>query len=345
MTTSQEESISVKDRAFYLLIAVGVAVSVLTELEKVSPFVKQLCGGDTGGCAKVGASEYSSLLGVPLGYWGVLSYIVLLLLYRYRRNFSVIFVSVMMGAEIYFVYLQYAVIKSFCMLCMANFAVVAILTLLLFVTALTKEKQDSFRVVGAVVLLVTFFAFFIPLELKLQDRQSGETAKRVESITSFGDSSSPYRLEIFTDYMCSHCAHYEETVKRIIEQYPEIYIVFRDVIFDPKSLTPMAVAYTGSVAYYEGQKEYVKRRFETFENQKDIYNYLAPRFKLIPKDDEMRAAIKKKLDEDAEQAEKLGIHATPTTVIISNGKRQDMISGYIDFHKLKPKLEKLLGRQ
>ncbi len=332
--------------AFYALLIVGIIICILTELEKVSPLVRELCGGENSGCSEVSASDYSKLFGVSLGIWGLGSYLVLGGLYGYRKSFSVLFASAMLGAEIYFVYLQVAVIHAICRLCMANFATVLALAVLLLATACPEKNREQFRAQGVVVVLVSFLLFFIPQRLTTASTQppSDVFAKRVDSITSLGDPASKFRVEIFTDYECSHCAKYEETVKRIIKEYPEIYIVFRDFPLSFHKVSPMAVAYAGSIAYFQGREAYWKARNEIFEHQKDIYNYLAPRYEMVKQTSEMKKAVKRKVDDDIKIARRLSIDSTPQTAIFNDGRLVKKLVGHIDFFKIKPELDKLTGR-
>jgi len=331
----------------YGLIIVGAIISLLTELEKISPTIKKICGGETGGCARVAASDYSSLFGVPLGILGIIAYIILAYLYKYEREKSPILISVMMGAEVYFVFLQISVIKAICPLCMANFAVVVSLSIFLFTTISPKDDPKFFRGLSAFLAVLTFLLLFIPY-LVNEDAKTSATKKsipiKVESMTSWGDSNSLHRLEIFTDYQCPHCARYEPTVKAIMENYPNIYIVFRDVILNPKGLSPMAISINGAVAFYKGREAYLKARLETFENQKNLYNYLAPRFKMLGDDIKMKNAVKFKVQKDYQMAEMFGVRNTPTTIMISNGKLIDKIEGGTSFEKIKPKLDAFLKK-
>lgn len=328
-----------KEIAFYTLAAAGIFICILTELEKVSPLIRELCGGALGGCSQVGATEYSTLFGVSLGIWGLFSYVALVALYHFRRLYAVIFVAFLLGVEIYFVYLQLFVIQVVCPVCIANFFTVASIALLLFLTESPEKRRERFRAAWVVVILLSFLVFFVPQKL-----QAGNFEKRVESITSWGNPSSKYRIEVYSDYQCLHCARYEETIKGIIRSYPQIYIVFRDYIIKTNRLSPMAVSYAGSVAFYQGREMYLKVRFEAFENQKNLYNYLAPRFKTIRDDKKMKEAVKMKLAKDLEAARKLSVTSTPTTALIADGKLYKVIKGNVPFWRLKPELDKFVSR-
>ena len=329
-------------RFFYIFCAVGIVASILTELEKVSPTVRAICGGDTGGCAQVGESEYSRLFGIPLGIWGLLSYAVWIVLYRTKQAWSLLFGSILMGAEFYFLFVMVSVLNTICPLCMLQFSAVLATNILLFSTvkppAGTLNTNEKFRAAGIGIILVSFLAFFVPHKLS-----EGKIAVSVDTLTSLGDPSLKHRLEVFSDYECSHCKKYDETLKEVIANYPQIQIVFRDYIIGGHKLAPMAISYTGSVAYYQGKEMYLKARYETFDNQKNLFTYLRPRFEAIRDDEVMRNAVKDKLSADFKEAKRHGVRSTPTTVMIANGKIVGKFSGSKSMAQLKPELEKLLA--
>ena len=324
---------------FYLLSGIGIIVCVLTELEKISPAIRDLCGGDTGGCAAVGESEYSRLFGVPLGILGALSYIAWVGLYHYRKTFAVLFGSILMGAEIYFLFLMASVLQVFCPLCLTQFTVVLLLNIFLLATVEPEKDKDKFRAIAVILIAASFLAFYVPHKMNFKGVE-----KHVESITSWGNPASKYRMEVFSDYQCGHCKKFDETVKDVIKKYPQVYIVFRDMILPRHQLAPMAISYAGSVAFYEGQDMYLKARFETFDNQKDLYQYIVPRFEAIRDDKEMKDAIKAKLKKDFELAKSLDVRSTPTTILVRDGRLVLKFSGNRSFEKLKPDLDKLISR-
>jgi uncharacterized membrane protein len=324
---------------FYILSAVGIIVCILTELEKISPAIRDLCGGDSGGCAKVGESEYSRLLGIPLGILGLLSYLVWIGIYRYRKTLAVYFGAVIMGAEVYFLFLMASVLQVYCPLCLAQFTVVLIMNILLFATVTPDKDKEKFRAVGVLAIAASFLVFYVPHKMTFKGVE-----KHVESITSWGDSSSKYRMEVFSDYQCSHCRKFDETIKDVIKSYPRIYIVFRDMILPNHKLAPMAISYAGSVAFYEGQEMYLKARFEIFDNQKNLFKYIVPRFEAIRDDPEMKNAIKAKLKKDFELAKTIDVRSTPTTILVRDGRMVLKFSGNRPFAKLKPDLDKLVSR-
>lgn len=320
---------------FYLLIGAGIVVSILTELEKISPAVRALCGGDSSGCVEVGNSPYSALLGVPLGYWGILSYVTWAGIYRYRREWAGLFGAVVLGAELFFVYIMLYVIQTVCNLCAAQFVVVVLLNLLLFISAQPEKRRNAFRAASLPLALAAFLTLYIPA-------QALKTNIEFESMTSWGSPASPVIVEIFSDYQCPYCEKFEPVVKEIMKQYPDIYILFRDFIIQAHPYSPMAVAYSGSVAYYQGRGKYLEERFRIFENQKRIREYVEPKLKLVKNDPEMQKAVKAKVDRDMKRAESLGVDATPSMALLKNGKVIKIMRGLYPFETVKKEIDALL---
>ena len=326
--------------AFHALAVAGIIVCILTELEKYVPAIEAICGGSGGGCSAVRASAYSSLFGVPLGYWGIASYLGWIFLYRASRQWAGIFGAALLGAEFYFVYLQFSVIRAICILCMAQFAVVLALNVLLFFTAYPAPQRSRWRLAAVGLAVLSFLAFYAPMKVQAQN-----AAAKAESITSWGDPKSEYHIEIFTDYQCSHCKAYEAVVEKIIQDYPEIYIIFRDHIIPSNALSPMAVAYANSVAYYQGREMYLKTRFELFDKQADMFNVLKEKLPSMKQDKVEEAAVNEKVRLDRERADNVGVKGTPTTILVKNGEVVKFISGFVPYDKIKPDLDSFTGHQ
>jgi uncharacterized membrane protein len=325
--------------AFYALVATGIVVSALTELEKYLPALEQLCGGAGGGCATVRNSRFSSFMGVPLGYWGIASYIAWAGLFRLMRPAAGLFGAAVLGAEAYFAYLQFFVIRAICILCMTQFAVVVALNVLLFFIAYPAKRRAQWRLAAVPLVALAFLAFYLPM--KADARQE---AAKAESITSWGDPKSAYRLEVFTDYECGHCATFEPVMQKIMRNYPETYIIFRDFIIPSHTYSPMAVAYAGSVAYFQGRDMYLKTRFELFEKQDSLFETLKEKLPSMKKDKKMEDAVNGKIRLDRERAAALGVQGTPTLALVKNGEVVKIFGGFTPFEKIEPELDRFVGR-
>jgi protein-disulfide isomerase/uncharacterized membrane protein len=325
--------------AFYALSVVGIIVCVLTELERVFPAIETLCGGPNSGCSAVKKTSFSSMFGVSLGIWGLASYVFWMILFRVSRPLAGLYGGILLGAEIYFVYLQFFVIQAICNLCMAQFAVVALINALLFFAAYPARRGMAWRAGFVALAAVSFAAFYMPAKAQAQKEVAA-----FESITSWGDPKSPYRMEVFSDYECTHCKHFEPTVEKIMKDYPEIYVVFRDFIIQGHKLSPLATAYAGSVAYYQGREMYMKTRTELFDKQEQLKGLLSMRLPMMKEDKVMEAAVDAKIKADRERAEDLKVQGTPTSALVKNGETIKVFSGAVTYEQMKPDLDKLVGR-
>ncbi|MFQ5432155.1 MAG: thioredoxin domain-containing protein [Nitrospinota bacterium] len=321
---------------FYLLIGAGIVVCILTELEKISPAVRALCGGDESGCVEVGNSPFSTFYGVPLGYLGLLSYVTWAGIYRYRREWAGLFGAVVLGVEFFLLYIMLYVLQTVCNLCAAQFTVVVLLNVLLFISAYPPKRRSAFRAATLPVALVAFAALYMPA-------QAFKASISMESITSWGRPASPVVVELFSDYQCPYCEKFEAVVKKIMEQYPDVYILFRDFLIQGHAYSPMAVAYADSIAYYQGREKYLEERFKIYENQQRIREYVEPRLKRVTKDLEMQKAVKAKIDRDMARARSLGVNATPTMVLVKNGKVKKIMRGVYPFETIKKEIDALLS--
>ncbi|MBI3793627.1 MAG: thioredoxin domain-containing protein [Nitrospinae bacterium] len=325
--------------AFYALSIFGILVCLLTELEKYLPSIEAICGGPNSGCSTVRKSDYSSLFGISLGIWGIASYIVWMAVYKIRPPLAGLFGGMLMGGEIYFAYLQFSVIQAICVLCMTQFTVVLLLNVLLFATAYQSGKKTVWRLAFVAMTIVAFAGFYFPQKARAQQAVATDA-----SITSWGNPKSDYRMEIFTDYECSHCKNFEPVVEQIMKGYPEIYIIFRDFIIQGHKLSPMATAYAGSVAYYEGKDAYIKTRMELFEKQENLFDLLKARLPMMREDKVMEKAVDEKIRKDKERADAVNISGTPTSVLTRKGETVKVIGGFLPFDEIKKDLDKLVGR-
>ncbi len=327
--------------AFFALIAAGLIVCILTELEKFSPTVAAICGGPGSGCETVRASRYSSLFGVSLGYWGLVSYVVLAALYLHATSWGGLFAGVMAGAEFYFVYLQIFVIQAICILCMVQFVIVMLLGALLFATAFPSARRGKYRAAMLGLAAVSFAVFLFPV----RGHAVGPIIGRAVSITTKGDPASPYHMEIFSDYQCHYCKENELIERQIMKEYPEIFIVFHDYIISSHPYSPMAVAYANSVAYYQGKDAYLKTRSEIFDNQERILDYIKEKLPAMKPDKTMEEAVNGKLANDLARAAELKITGTPSIALFKNGELFRIQRGYLPYDRVKSELDEFVGRK
>jgi uncharacterized membrane protein len=103
------------------------------------------CPPPIDGCNTVANSPYARVFGVPLGYLGVVFYLVMfalaaLLLFdpfsRGLRLGALVYAALGVSGSIYFMYIQFAFIHAFCIYC----SISAVLTLLLLIAAVVHFR-------------------------------------------------------------------------------------------------------------------------------------------------------------------------------------------------------------
>ena len=124
------------------LCVIGIGVSAYLAYAKLTS--NPLVCGSNFGCNVVQNSDYSNLLGIPLGIWGMGFYFVLFTLIYVQKNKTVwlteaaIFWGILFST--YLTYLEAFVIKAYCMWCLISFANIIVIGILYF---FTKKGKDS----------------------------------------------------------------------------------------------------------------------------------------------------------------------------------------------------------
>ena len=125
------------------LSVVGMALTAYLTAVKLFGTTPLYCGNESS-CDIVQSSRWSTLLGLPLSFWGFLTYAALAtLVWRMRRRRSIwvhaAFVACIgVGVSIYLTAISVLVIQATCMYCLASFAIVTAIFVLL---CWTKPQQ------------------------------------------------------------------------------------------------------------------------------------------------------------------------------------------------------------
>ena len=128
----------------YVMLALSFIGIAVTLYDSYAIYNGQLlwCPPPIDGCNIVASSPYGRIIGIPLGYFGLLYYsymfglVALLAFDPYSRGLrlgALLYTATGVSFSIYFMYIQYAFIHAFCIYCVIS----ALLTLLLFITALS----------------------------------------------------------------------------------------------------------------------------------------------------------------------------------------------------------------
>lgn len=135
------------NRLIFIFSLLGLAVSIFLAYEYSQPTIN--CPVFGGGCDSVRLSNYSSLFGVSLPYWGILFYATLIvscIIFTLKpfnyicllgRLFLIAFGFVF---GVYLTFLEAFVIKAFCMWCLISFGVSIAL---LIVGSLELKKRNE----------------------------------------------------------------------------------------------------------------------------------------------------------------------------------------------------------
>lgn len=126
-----------------LLSLVGFGISVYLATSELLGF--SVPCGITGGCNQVLTSKYSKLFGVPLAMWGVLYFFGVvffsLLANHYQKAKKLLTLMVSVGAmgAMWFLYIQFFVIKQICQYCFTT----DVLAVVLLVWDLNIEHKKA----------------------------------------------------------------------------------------------------------------------------------------------------------------------------------------------------------
>ena len=131
-------------RLMLLLAALGI-VDAFYDSYAIYAGQPLWCPPPIDGCNTVAASPYAHMLGLPVGYFGVLFYLCMFVfaallvvapLSRGLRLAAVLWAAIGLAFSVYFMRIQVTFIHAFCIYCLIS----AVLTVLLFVAALTHYR-------------------------------------------------------------------------------------------------------------------------------------------------------------------------------------------------------------
>lgn len=310
----------------YVVASFGVLLTIFIELSHRIEWLMELCGGASGSCAGVSSTSFAYIFGISVTWWGLLSYL-LVLFFLYRLSSLVLpMVSVMMGAELYFLWVMSTILHTYCTFCLINFATVLILFV---ITLLWAAQEKDFVLPGRLwsapaVALFVFAVMAVPV--KMGQKTNGFSTDTL--VTYQGDLKSDLKIEIFSDYECGHCKKLEPEIDKLIKNRPDVLLVFRDFILRGHKLSPVASSYVNAVAFVKGNEESFKARGGVFANQSKLYDYLKARLPSITFTDELKEKINRKVADDMKRAEGIGVTATPTLAIYRGKKLIQVIRGF-----------------
>jgi uncharacterized membrane protein len=139
-------------KAPYLMLALAFIGVVDASYDSYAIYTDQLlwCPPPIDGCNTVAASPYARVLGVPLGYFGVVYYIgmfglAVLLAFgaasRALRAGALLYAAIGVAFSAYFMYIQFSFIHAFCIYCLVS----GVLTVLLLASALGYARTMGLK--------------------------------------------------------------------------------------------------------------------------------------------------------------------------------------------------------
>jgi protein-disulfide isomerase len=169
-----------------------------------------------------------------------------------------------------------------------------------------------------------------------------------------GSLNSPIRLEVFSDFQCSHCRDfYLLTVRRILKEYSSkdlVCVIYHEFPLSINEYSHKAARYSEAVSRL-GQKKLLPIYESLFVTQPTwsrdgnveaaVANALSSedlqKVKLLLNDPSVNLAI----DKEIEYSREKGINATPTSFIYYVGKEQK-VEGVVTYLVLKQFIDSIL---
>lgn len=134
-----------------ILAIIGIALSAYSLTHHFEITSGDFCSiGDSFDCGKVNQGEYSKILGIPVAVLGMLFYCLILaltLMKIFKIKVTDIYWDIMFYVSIvgllftlYLTFIEAFIIKSFCIICLASFAVVLGIFIMSFKIVLRSEN-------------------------------------------------------------------------------------------------------------------------------------------------------------------------------------------------------------
>jgi len=182
---------------------------------------------------------------------------------------------------------------------------------------------------------------------------AGKAASENFAFKTSGSASAPITLEIYSDYECPYCARfYDETVPLILAQYVatgKVRLIHRDLPLPQHRWAHIAARYANAAGELGEYDLAVNRIFQTQDAWRDNGNIDAQLAQVLPpglmqkvRERVMNdSTLDRSIAADLEMVSKDHVNQTPSLVIESKGKREN-IGPPPSFGVLKNYLDQLL---
>jgi len=315
--------------AFWIITSLGLLFAVLSALESKVQWIASFCALFGEGCAR---TQDFRLLRVPISWWGVAYYLVLIAAALFAPPLVMWLVMAGLGFELTFVY-TLAALRIMCIFCVLNALTVLGLAVIVFDP---QQALPSLAVAGG--FLVLSYALIRLENRKLFDPQTDElSGGDLDGSPAMGPHGAPVRIVEFSDYLCPACRSGQPAVRKIRERYADrIQWVFKN---HPLPQHPGAEL-LAEAAHCAGEQDrfwpFHDRAYEVGENpgRQELENIArelgldVARFRRCLQSGRHRRRIEK----DRRVAKDAGVSVTPTFVV--NGKRVQGSQSVEDFSAL-----------
>jgi len=153
--------------------------------------------------------------------------------YQSFRTVTAVLLASAIGAELWFLYIQKAIIGNFCPICLG-------IALALFVAGgayfFRSLKEDSMKKTFPTVSALIFGVLFAILGVSKINPLEAQQQNLKESLY-FGKAESPIEVYIFTDWFCPACRKVDPEIEKMLpDVQPIAKVYFIDATVHPESL-------------------------------------------------------------------------------------------------------------
>ncbi len=303
--------------------------------------------GSSSGCVAVASDPRSRFAGIPIAFFGVVAYIVILcLLMRLDRarwtHFALVVVTgvgTILSARLLFY--AHFVIRATCYWCVASAVAMAILFVISICIWRAKRRPGSIPVsllwsvagitlfaIGAAVWLMQRSAAAPPIA---PDKLAAVAVEQlVEGGNSRGSADAPIKVVIFSDLLCSVCRAVHGPLMDYQSAHPDhVQVIFRHrpLYGIPGHETSETAAILSEIAAEQGKFWRFVDRLYREPHQLDQNGYVGLMRELgfattqvqsLLADPHSAPALR--VQRDRALADRLGVHLTPTFVVVIDHK-------------------------
>jgi uncharacterized membrane protein/predicted DsbA family dithiol-disulfide isomerase len=303
--------------------------------------------GSSSGCVAVASDPSSRFAGIPIAFFGVGAYVAILFLLLYLdrirwARFALVAlttVGTILSARLLFY--AHFVIHATCYWCVASAVAMAVLFVLSIWLWRTKRPLRSvpafflWRVAGITLFAIGAAIWFMERNataapIAPEKLSAMSVADLVDGKNSRGPANAPIKIIIFSDLLCSVC----RAVHGPLMDYQSVHPDYVQVIFRHRPLngilgheTSETAAILSEIAAEEGRFWSFVDRLYREPHQLDENGYLGlmrelglatPQVQSLLADPHSAPALR--VQRDRALADRLGVHLTPTFVVVIDHK-------------------------